>query len=334
MVSVIDRETQYFVAESTKTLDLSDASVHDDPSDAIWAGCINVPKAGRLCEHTILEVPRPNGDPALFEVLDLTKDDRFDTLPFVTEAPFFKYYCGVPLRTKKGVAIGSLFALDNRVREPLSRSNQMFLATMAENVMAHYENIKEKEDRKRSLNMNMCLAAFVDPENQIRRPRRKSSFQSRDKSRSKKSIPSVKTAERITTNSEQVTPSADDSTPLPPTSQTGSDHSEDTITTSNSSKRVDEDDHIETFQRAANLLRDSLSLQTGGVVFMDTSTFCRSVCIPLISFISMRSPNSGVRERKLKPMRVPWQGETIKNESCHFHQQRKQLLIWSHSIRK
>ncbi|KAE9982784.1 hypothetical protein EG328_010648 [Venturia inaequalis] len=266
----------YFVAESTKTLDLSDASVYDDPSDAIWAGCINVPKAGRLCEHTIQEVPRPNGDPAIFEVLDLTKDDRFDTLPFVVEAPFFKYYCGVPLRTKKGVAIGSLFALDTRVREPLSRSNQMFLATMAENVMAHYENIKEKEDRKRSLNMNMCLAAFVDPENQIRRHKRNSSFQSRDKPRSKKSIPSVKTVERITTNGDQVAASADNATPLTPASQIETDHSEETGTSTSSSQRVDEDDHIETFQRAADLLQDSLSLQTGGVVFMDTSTSYRS----------------------------------------------------------
>lgn len=280
MVSLIDRETQYFVAESTKTLDLSDSSVHDDPSDAIWAGCINVPKAGRLCEHTIQELPRPNGDPAIFEVLDLTKDDRFDTLPFVVEAPFFKYYCGVPLKTKKGVAIGSLFALDNKVREPLSRSNQMFLATMAENVMAHYENIKEKEDRKRSLHMNMCLAAFVDPENQIRRHKRKSSVQSRDKSRSKKSIPSVKTVDRIPTNGDQVMTPAGSSTPLSPMSQTESDHSEETNTTT-SSKRVDEDDHIETFQRAADLLHDSLSLQTGGVVFMDTSTSYRSVRAPL-----------------------------------------------------
>ncbi|QDS77761.1 hypothetical protein FKW77_005006 [Venturia effusa] len=277
MVSLIDRETQYFVAESTKTLDLSDASQYDDPSDAIWAGCVEVPKAGRLCEHTIQEVPRANGDPAIFEVLDLTKDDRFNTLPFVAEAPFFKYYCGVPLRTKKGVAIGSLFAMDNKVREPASRSNQMFLATMAENVMAHYENMKEKEDRKRSLHMNMCLAAFVDPENQVRKHRKstsKSSVQSNSKARSQKKVPG-KTTERIATIKDQARVSADNSVPSSPKSHAGSDQSEGN-TTDASNKRVEEDDHIETFQRAADLLHDSLSLQAGGVVFMDTSTSYRS----------------------------------------------------------
>lgn len=38
MISLIDEETQYFVAESTKTLHLDNNKLHDDPGDAIWAG--------------------------------------------------------------------------------------------------------------------------------------------------------------------------------------------------------------------------------------------------------------------------------------------------------
>jgi len=38
LVSVIDRETQYFVCEATKTLDLEDTTRTEEPSDAIWAG--------------------------------------------------------------------------------------------------------------------------------------------------------------------------------------------------------------------------------------------------------------------------------------------------------
>jgi GAF domain-containing protein len=101
------------------------SSLYDDPSDAIWAGCIAVPKGGRLCEHTIAQLPHENGDPAYFEVLDLTQDDRFKELPFVTAEPFFKYYCGVPLRTKNGTPIGSLFALDDKVRRPINRTEKM-----------------------------------------------------------------------------------------------------------------------------------------------------------------------------------------------------------------
>jgi hypothetical protein len=118
MVSLLDRDTQYFIAESSKTLSLEDNTRFEDPSDALWAGCINVPKAGRLCEHTLKAAPSPDGLPPYFEVLDLPKDSRFKDLGFVAGDPYFKYYCGVPLRTKKGINIGSIFALDDKVREP------------------------------------------------------------------------------------------------------------------------------------------------------------------------------------------------------------------------
>lgn len=50
MCSLIDAETQYFVAESTKTVDLVDNTKHA-PGDEIWMGCGSVTKAGRLCER-------------------------------------------------------------------------------------------------------------------------------------------------------------------------------------------------------------------------------------------------------------------------------------------
>ncbi|EOD44976.1 putative sensor histidine kinase response protein [Neofusicoccum parvum UCRNP2] len=129
LVSLIDRETQYFVAESTKTLDLANADEFESPNDAVWAGCISVPKAGRLCEHTIEQNSASDGSPAYFEVLDLTKDDRFSSLPFVAGEPHFRYYVGVPLRTKKGVPIGSLFAMDDKPREPINESARKWIAT-------------------------------------------------------------------------------------------------------------------------------------------------------------------------------------------------------------
>jgi hypothetical protein len=50
MISLIDAETQYFVAESTRTLDLVDNTRHA-PGDDLWIGCSSVDKAGRLCER-------------------------------------------------------------------------------------------------------------------------------------------------------------------------------------------------------------------------------------------------------------------------------------------
>jgi len=143
-------------------------------------------------QHTIAVVRRFDGRPAYFEVLDLTLDNRFAQLPFVSGPPSFKYYCGVPLRTKKGISIGSLFVIDDKVHDPIGLGNVQFLATMAENIISHFENLKEKEDRKRALNMNLCLAAFVDPEHQVRKRKRSRPSESSVPPRNKSSNPSMR----------------------------------------------------------------------------------------------------------------------------------------------
>jgi hypothetical protein len=48
--SVIDDATQYFIAESTRTVDLVDNTKHA-PGDDLCMGCATVSKVGWLCER-------------------------------------------------------------------------------------------------------------------------------------------------------------------------------------------------------------------------------------------------------------------------------------------
>ncbi|KAF2847597.1 hypothetical protein T440DRAFT_510054 [Plenodomus tracheiphilus IPT5] len=169
MITLIDEETQYFVAESTKTLHLDNTSKFDHPDDALWAGCVRVPMAGRLCEHTLATLPPPDGGPACFEVLDLSKDERFNQLEFVKGKPHFRNYVGVPLRTRKGINIGSLFIIDSNIRPALNGDERQFLGTMATNIIQHLEMNKEKKDHQRTTNMHRYLSTYVDPELQRKR---------------------------------------------------------------------------------------------------------------------------------------------------------------------
>ncbi|KAF2143311.1 uncharacterized protein K452DRAFT_225560, partial [Aplosporella prunicola CBS 121167] len=307
LISFLDRDTQYFVAEGTKTLNIANTAEHDDPNDAIWAGCVSVPKAGRLCEHTIQQQPAEDGGDVCFEVLDLARDDRFNSLPFIAGAPHFRYYAGVPLRTKKGVAIGSLFAMDDKVRQPLSDSERNFLSVMATNVMSHLELLKEKEDRKRAVNMNMRLSAFVDPEYQSRGglkhsasfntsnvPRKNTADDERATLRCSNghNRTSLSTSPKVATTAPRspkarVSPRSS-STPGSRSKSSGrqsvisqgrrtasvdGDSESSESESEPAESKVGADDRIETFQRAAELLRESLSLESGGgVVFMNTCT--------------------------------------------------------------
>ena len=106
-------------------------------------------------------------------MLDLSQDPRFNTLSFIAGPPHFRYYAGVPLRTSRGINIGSIYILDSKVRLALNPSEKAFLGVMADNVIQHLEMSRDKKDRQRTFKMNECLSAFVDPVSQNAKHRRR-----------------------------------------------------------------------------------------------------------------------------------------------------------------
>ncbi|KAL8846899.1 MAG: hypothetical protein Q9221_008040 [Calogaya cf. arnoldii] len=182
MVSVIAKDTQYFIAEATKTLDLVDNNKCEVEGDTLWVGCGSVSKAGRLCEvknfnprkpdllamssvneaQRTIEIPANSDTYHCFTVNDLSKDERFNQLSFVTGDPHFRFYAGTPLTTKNGVNIGSLFVLDTKVRPNLSPTQERFLGSIAATMMGHLEVNREAEERTKVLRMAKGLNAFVE----------------------------------------------------------------------------------------------------------------------------------------------------------------------------
>lgn len=59
---MIGKEIQYFIAESTKSLNLIDNQKSEVEGDGLWIGCTEVQKEGRLCEV------RPEGSVAEMNV--------------------------------------------------------------------------------------------------------------------------------------------------------------------------------------------------------------------------------------------------------------------------
>lgn len=112
--------------------------------------------------RTIAVTPTSDNNYPCFIVDDLSKDDRFNTLPFVTESPFLRFYAGVPLITKRRIPIGSLFIVDDRVGNGMSQENINFMGTMAETIMKHMEMVREVEEHRRGMKMSHGLASFVE----------------------------------------------------------------------------------------------------------------------------------------------------------------------------
>lgn len=259
---MIDRDKQYFVAESTKTLDLLNNDKSEEEGDGLWFGCGTVDKSGRLCEKTIELPPSLACFPSLFTVTDLSKDERFNHLPFVTGPPHFKFYAGTPLTTKKGVNIGSLFILDDMVRPQLSDDHELFLATIAQTVMRHIEITMEAEERRKVMRLSLGMNAFVEGKSRLVLDdlTHKTGMSLKDRSHSDGG-PTKKGSE-----------SGNKSLMSNNGPYSDQDSSQEDSDFGNANKTVDTG-HRMTFARATNILCESLDVrERGGVVYFDATS--------------------------------------------------------------
>ena len=111
-VAFIDRDRQWFKARAG--LDLGD-----------------VPRGATFCTHCI-------ADGASLWVEDTLLDPRFARNPFVTGAPFARFYAGAPIRDPDGWLLGTVCVVDTA---PRARSSHQMaaLVALADMVSAQFE---------------------------------------------------------------------------------------------------------------------------------------------------------------------------------------------------
>ncbi|KAL2839324.1 hypothetical protein BJX68DRAFT_258908 [Aspergillus pseudodeflectus] len=184
MISLFDRRTQYILAEATRTLSLQDDRVHLD-GDALWLGSSVIPKVEGIChfvcDDTKLNAGKESDNDRIctdrhcaFVIPDLTKDDRFNQRQYVVNAPHLRFYAGVPIRSRRGIAIGAFSVSDGLTRpEGLSPLEIRFMTDTAMAIMNHLEMVRSHEQNRRSANMIAGLGNFVDggifPSSSLRR---------------------------------------------------------------------------------------------------------------------------------------------------------------------
>ncbi len=111
---------------------------------------------------------------------DLSKDPRFASLPVVDgQIASYRFYAGTPITTSHGINIGSLFFFDDKSREGLPRSSRRCSCTnrpfpkftsntslvmhlQAGNVMKHLETKREAAERRRLACMSKGIANFLE----------------------------------------------------------------------------------------------------------------------------------------------------------------------------
>jgi hypothetical protein len=167
MISLFDKTQQYIIAEATRTLSLRSDSVHEN-DDHLWIGCSILAKENGICTLVVDLPVNPSSDDPNSEdcgaciIPDLSKDERFQDRPFVTGEPFGRFYVGAPIKSPKGIHIGSYCVLDDQPRQGITRTELYFLKDAANAVMVHLELTWAREERQRGERMVQGLGSFHD----------------------------------------------------------------------------------------------------------------------------------------------------------------------------
>ncbi|TVR17103.1 MAG: sensor histidine kinase [Balneolaceae bacterium] len=113
---------------------------HEQWSKSVYGIAKNyrrVPRSQTICQYAIQKND-------LFEVPDLSADERFKEIPYIKHDPKFRYYLGAPLEDSEGNIIGTLCVLDY-IPKTLDAEKKSQLRILANQVMAHLELRKQNE---------------------------------------------------------------------------------------------------------------------------------------------------------------------------------------------
>lgn len=187
LISVSDRDSQFVLAESTPSATL-DATVEQGPlkNDKLWTGCSTVSDAWSMCTvssdlacaHQPVSCAQPNGlakgtialppstqEPPQYHFLivnDLSRDDRYKSLPFVQGDPNFRFYAGTPLTTESNINIGCLFALDIQPRDGLNSAQKEVMGSLGMLIMDHLKISRQAHEGRRATRLSRGLSCFVE----------------------------------------------------------------------------------------------------------------------------------------------------------------------------
>ncbi|KAI9744165.1 MAG: hypothetical protein M1818_002317 [Claussenomyces sp. TS43310] len=173
MISLVDRDFEYILAEATQSMSLQSDTVHN-LGDGMLAGNRTIAKSEGICAFAVdrfmdeikqLRKSATNLDTPIvaksFVIPDLAEDERFKLNAFGAAGSRLGFYAGFPITTRKDFIIGVISVIDDRYRGGLSPAEEDFLADLSTSIMAHLEMVRFKRQQYRAEGMVKGMGLFV-----------------------------------------------------------------------------------------------------------------------------------------------------------------------------
>lgn len=177
IISLVGREQQHIIAEATRSLSLQSDKVHN-LNDQLWFGCGTFAKELGICSKAVDcfldklatdDVPDASHQGTHVEVVhDLSKDVRFNKLPYVVASPAVRFSASALLCTPAGFIIGAYTLLDDKPRDGLSEEEAIFLQDIAQTVMEHLVVGQSKHQHYRAESLVKGIGLFVEGKSSLR----------------------------------------------------------------------------------------------------------------------------------------------------------------------
>lgn len=151
IISLFTRDSQYIIAEATKTLSLQSENVHDK-FDQLWRGVEVVARQAGPSSGAFSFFCKPER-PNFIVFPNLFFDDTYSKLPYVSGPPGMRFYAAVPITSPLGIIIGTFAVFDTVPRNEIIVTELQFLKDMAVTTMQHLEICKTQEKSSRAERM-------------------------------------------------------------------------------------------------------------------------------------------------------------------------------------
>ncbi|CAG8353449.1 unnamed protein product [Penicillium salamii] len=289
-ITILNHDSQFIVSEATKTTNIGNSKLSTTEGDELFAGTSTLPNAWNICWETVSIASRlDDGTFPVLVVNDLTQEERFKQLPFVEGEPHSRFYAGTPLITDNGIKLGCLFVLDSQPRDGLSESEEDALGTVAAMVMDYLHVSRQAIEGRRAARLSQGLRYFVDGKSSFSDKHDMSRSQSSHSSSSSRGSAHTRTSRSSSSQNSDLGSCLNCDKTGDARSQTGDARSLSAIFNKDSEGEsfanepaslrslrragstlsISSDSNDRIFQRAANILRQSLDLHgAGGVIFL------------------------------------------------------------------
>lgn len=170
-VSIIDRDSQFIIAEATKSVSLRITDQHL-PDDGVYLGARRLDLEWGVCPHTIrlftsqdlsyaIDTANITANQTRYIIRDFRKEDCFRDRPYVREWPHMRFYAEVPLFSPSGYVLGSYCVVDDKPREEFGDAEIALLQEVSDAIGLHLENTRSVHYHRRAEDLVKGLTSFV-----------------------------------------------------------------------------------------------------------------------------------------------------------------------------